>query len=294
MRRAARAALAIAFLLEGAARADGAADRIARGRAVLEASGGCTCHTDFEGGGEPLAGGRPLATPFGVFYSTNITPDLETGIGRFGDADFLRAMREGRAPDGSAYFPVFPYTSFTGMSDDDLLALKAYLFSLPPVRRANRPPDAWPPFGWRISAAAWQWLHFAPTRFEADPARDATWNRGAYLATAVAHCGECHTPRGPTGALDRSRWLAGSEQGPEGQLAPNLTPDRETGIGDWTHADRVWFLQTGGKPDGDEAQDLMREVIEHGYQHVPAADLDAIAFYLESLAPVRNKLERKR
>lgn len=288
MSRLRTAGVTCLLLVAGFATASRANDPLARGKAVLEASGGCTCHTDFEGGGPPLAGGRPLATPFGIFYASNITPDAETGIGRFRDADFVRAMREGRAPDGSAYFPVFPYTSFTGMSDEDLLALKAYLFSLPPVRRANRAPDAWPPFRSRVAARAWQWLHFTPRRFEPDPARSPEWNRGAYLVTAVAHCGECHTPRTLSGALDRGRWLAGSAEGPEGELAPNLTPDRDTGIGDWNATDLVWFLQTGIEPGGDSAEGLMKEVIDHGYQHVPRADLAAIAGYLASLPPIRN------
>jgi len=287
---AAAAALAIAAAAAPAPWSAGADESVARGRAVLEASGGCTCHTDFEEDGPPLAGGRSLETPFGVYFSSNITPDMGTGIGRMSDAEFVRAMREGRAPDGSAYFPVFPYTSFTGMSDADLLALKAYLFSLPAVRRANRPPDAWPPFGWRIGAAAWQWMYFTPHRFEPDPAQSDPWNRGAYLVTAVAHCGECHTPRTASGALDRSRWLAGSEEGPEGRLAPNITPDEDTGIGRWTRPDLVWFLQTGLKPDGDDAQNLMKEVIDHGYQHLPPSDLDGIAVYLESVPPIRSRL----
>jgi len=280
------AALLAATAFAVGARADDAA--VERGKAVLQASGGCTCHTDVKGGGAPLAGGRPLKTPFGVFYSSNITPDRETGIGAWSDADFLRAMREGVAPDGSSYFPTFPYTSFTGMSDADLLDLKAYLFSLPPVRRQKTAPDALPPFSWRISAWAWQLLFFSPQRFAPDPAKSASWNRGAYLSTAVAHCGECHTPRNLAGALDRSRWMSGSEEGPEGQLAPNLTPDADTGLGHWTRTDLVWFLQTASKPDGDDSTGLMKEVIDEGYTHVPEADLEAISEYFESLAPVRN------
>lgn len=267
--------------------------QLARGKAVLEASGGCTCHTNVEAGGAPLAGGRPMQTPFGVFYTTNITPDRETGIGAWSDADFLRAMREGRAPDGSAYFPTFPYTSFTGMTDADLLDLKAYLFSLAPVTQANRAPDAWPPFSWRISAWAWQLAFFTPERFAPDPTKPASWNRGAYLSNAVAHCGECHTPRNLAGALDRSQWMAGSEDGPEGELAPNITPDGATGIGHWTRTDLVWFLQTAGKPDGDDSTGLMKEVIESGYTHVPESDLQAIAEYFESLPPIRNELIRR-
>jgi mono/diheme cytochrome c family protein len=281
-------------LLAGAPRAGGAeSGLVARGRAVFEAAGGCTCHSDLENDGPPLAGGRAISTPFGVFRSTNITADPETGIGRWSDADFLRAMREGLAPDGSAYFPVFPYTSFTGMSDEDLLGLKAYLFSLPPVRRANQPHEAWPPFRWRVAAAAWRRMNFTPLRFAPDPARSSAWNRGAYLVSAVAHCGECHTPRTLAGALDRSRWLAGAAEGPEGELAPNITPHDTTGIGRWTRQDLVWYLQTGLKPDGDDTQGLMAELIEHGFQHVPRADREAIADYLESVPPVDHELLRR-
>ncbi len=287
MRALCSAAVAIAALLAtAAARADDA--QIVRGRAVLEAAGGCTCHSDMKGGGGPLSGGRAMKTPFGVFYSTNITPDPETGIGRWSDADFVRAMREGLAPDGHAYFPVFPYTSFTGMSDDDVLALKAYLFTLPPVQRENHPLNVMSPFQWRIAAATWRWMFFEPGRFVPDAAQTPAWNRGAYLVSAVAHCGECHTPRTLTGALDRSRWLAGSKDGPEGELAPNLTPDKDTGIGLWTKTDMVWFLQNGQLPNGDDTEGLMAEVIEHGYEHMPEADLQAIAEYLASLPPVRN------
>jgi mono/diheme cytochrome c family protein len=271
-----------------------AAETIARGRAVFDAAGGCTCHTDFERQGPPLAGGRPLHTPFGIYYSPNITPDSDTGIGRWSDADFLRAMRQGVRPDGRSYFPVFPYTSFTGMTDADVLALKAYLFSLAPVRRPSRPPDAWPPFGWRIAADAWRWLFFSPHRFEPDPGRSDAWNRGAYLVNAVAHCPECHAPRNLAGVLQRGLGMRGSENGPEGQLAPNITPDRATGLGDWTRTDLVYYLQTGIDPKGDTAQGLMKEVIEHGYEAVPEADLEAVAEYVQSLAPVRNRLTRKK
>jgi mono/diheme cytochrome c family protein len=283
-------ALALTAPSANTASAEATANLVERGKHVLEATGGCTCHTDVKSGGEPLAGGRPMETPFGVFYSTNITPDRETGIGAWTDADFLRAMHEGRAPDGSAYFPVFPYPSFTGMSEDDVLALKAYLFSLPPVRKANRAPDAPPPFSWRIGAWAWQLVFFRPARFAPDPAKPASWNRGAYLSTAVAHCGECHTPRNLAGALDRSQWMIGSEDGPEGELAPNITPDPDTGLGHWTRTDLVWFLQTASKPDGDDSTGLMKEVIESGYTHLPESDLQAIGEYLESLPPVRNEL----
>jgi mono/diheme cytochrome c family protein len=290
---------ALSVLAGGGAAPEGASASerdaaVARGEAVLRAAGGCTCHTNYPDEGDdapPLAGGRGLETPFGVFYSTNITPDRETGIGAWSDADFVRAMTEGVAPDGSHYFPVFPYTSFAGMTDRDLLDLKAYLFSIPAVRRENRPPDAPPPFRWRWTVGFWKWWNFEPTPFEPEAAFSPEWNRGAYLVTAVAHCGECHTPRTLTGGLDRTRWLAGSAQGPEGELAPNITPHEETGIGDWSEVDLAWYLETGLEPDGDDAQGLMGEVIEHGYQHAPRADLEAMAAYVLSLPPVDHELD---
>jgi len=277
-----------------AAPGDEGATAIVRGEAVLRAAGGCSCHTNYPDEGDtapPLAGGRALATPFGTFYSTNITPDDETGIGAWSDADFLRAMTEGLAPDGSNYFPVFPYPAFASMTRRDLLDLKAYLFSRRPVRRADRAPDAWPPFRWRVSVTGWKLLNFRPHRFEPDPQRSASWNRGAYLVNGPGHCSECHTPRTLTGGLDRSLWLAGSTEGPEGELAPNITPDRRTGIGDWSAIDIAWYLETGIKPDGDDSQGLMAEVIEHGFARVPGADRAAIAEYLLALPAIEHALK---
>jgi hypothetical protein len=143
----------------------------------------------------PAAGGRALATPFGTFYSPNITPDPDTGIGRWTDAQFLRALRGGGVrPDGANYFPVFPYPSFTGITDSDALAIKAYFFSVPPVRQDNRPHDVAFPFSWRVLQTGWKLLFFTPGPFQPAPERSTAYNRGAYLATALAHCGECHTP----------------------------------------------------------------------------------------------------
>ena len=272
----------------GAAGVDAAAVR--RGEYIFHATGGCGCHTDYKGHGQRLAGGRGLKTPFGTFYSTNITPDPETGLGRWSEADFVRAMREGVGPQGQHYFPVFPYTSFTGMSDGDLADLWAYLRAQPPVRQANKPHDVWPPFGWRIGVPVWKLLFFHPRRFQPDPSQSAAWNRGAYLATAVAHCSECHTPRNLMGGLKAVRLYAGSLDGPEGALAPNITPDRDTGIGKWSKADLTYLLETGLKPNGDDVQGLMGEVIEHGYGKISAADRDAIADYVLSVPAIHNKI----
>lgn len=266
----------------------------ARGEQIFRATGGCTCHTNYPGEGEDaptLAGGRALATPFGTFYSTNITPDPETGIGRWTNVDFARAMREGLSPAGEHYFPVFPYTAFSGLRDGDLVDMKAYLDSVPAVRRANRAPDAPFPFSWRATILGWKLVNFVPKTFDEAPERSAAWRRGRYLVEAAAHCGECHTPRTLTGGLDQDMWLAGSRDGPEGELAPNITPHDETGIGAWSTADLVWYLQMGLKPDGDDTQGLMSEVIEHGYAELPTRDLEAIAEYLRSVPGIENRVK---
>jgi mono/diheme cytochrome c family protein len=266
---------------------------VQRGKAIFYATGGCTCHTDVKNKGPFMAGGRRIATPFGDVYAPNITPDAETGIGSWSETDFINAMTQGIAPDGKPYFPVFPYTSFTRMKRQDLLDLRAYLLSIPPVRRANHPNTLRFPFGWRGALAGWRWLYFRPGPFQPDASQSGEWNRGAYLVNALAHCGECHTPRNAMGAPKASMRYAGTADGPEGQLAPNITPDKATGIGNWTLEDIVWYLQTGLKPDGDDTQGLMSEVIEHGYQHMPEADLRAIAVYIRSLKPIAHKVVSK-
>jgi mono/diheme cytochrome c family protein len=269
------------------------AEAVRRGEYVLQASGGCSCHGDPASASYSLAGGRPIKTPFGTIYGTNITPDNETGIGSWTDEDFLTAMREGTSPEGEPYYPVFPYTSFTRMTDRDLLDLKAYLFSLAPVKKENREPDFSFPYSSRSSVSLWRGLYFEPQSFEPDPGKSDEWNRGAYLSQAVAHCGECHTPRTFMGAVDDSRYYAGSKDGPEGEVAPNITPHEKTGIGSWATVDIVWFLQSNLLPDGDSTQGLMAEVIDKGYQHLEEADLKAIAVYLQSLQPIDNEVKAK-
>ena len=273
---------------------DAIAADVGRGERIFRATGGCTCHTNYpaEGADAPeLAGARAMETPFGVFYSSNITPDPETGIGGWSRADFVRAMREGLSPDGEHYFPTFPYPSFSGLTDEDLVDMFAYLRGRPGVRRENRAPDAPFPFSWRGSVAGWKLVNFTPKTFDEAPDQSEAWRRGRYLVEAAAHCGECHTPRTLTGGLDATMPLAGSVEGPEGQLAPNITPHAETGIGEWSRADLVWYLQMGIKPDGDDTQGLMSEVIEHGYAELPASDLEAIAAYLETLPAIENRVK---
>ena len=262
---------------------------VERGAYVTRAAGCVSCHTDKKGKGVPFAGGRALETPFGTFYSPNITPDKATGIGSWTDADFLAALKKGVAPDGSHYFPVFPYTSYTGMRDQDALAIKAYLFSLPPVAQENRDHDVTPPFGWRWPMRFWNLLFFDQGDFAADTAEDDEWNRGAYLATALAHCSECHTPRNFVGALDRSLWMAGTEDGPEGDAVPNVTPAPATGIG-WSVDQLTFFLKSGTKPDWEIAEGVMGEAVEDGYKFLTDADRRAIARYINTLPAIENHI----
>jgi mono/diheme cytochrome c family protein len=263
-------------------------DEIARGAYLATAADCEACHTDREYGGRRYAGGRALATPFGTFYSPNITPDPATGIGRWSDAQFLRALHEGVRPDGANYFPVFPYPSFTKITDADALAIKAYLFSLPAVRQADRNHDVPFPFSWRFLQNGWKLLFFNEGRFQPAPERSAAYNRGAYLVTALAHCGECHTPRNWFGAMEPDRFLAGNPDGPNGKRVPNITPDPKTGIGNWTEDDIVGVLTDGHTPDFDEVGGAMAEVVK-STARLTDDDRRAIAVYLKSLPAVRSK-----
>ena len=267
-------------------------DLIEKGKYIFHASGGCSCHTDTKNDGAFLAGGRPINTPFGTFFGTNISPDPATGIGKWTDEDFVRAMTKGLSPEGNHYFPVFPYTSFHNITQEDLIALKAYLFSIPAVNQKNIPHDLILPFGRQALLTIWKNVVWSPQTFISNPEQTKSWNRGAYIAQALAHCGECHTPRNLLGGLKTYLHFSGSKEGPEGELAPNITPHKITGIGDWTKVDISYFLETGMKPDGDYTQGLMAEVIEHGYYYLKVDDLDAVAEYLISLLPINNNLKQ--
>jgi mono/diheme cytochrome c family protein len=278
-------ALALALLVSAAGRADQA--QLDRGAYIFTAADCGACHTNVKEKGPLLAGGRPLKTPFGTFYTPNITPDPETGIGRWSDADFMLALRRGVSPGNDHYFPVFPYGSFTKMTDQDILDLKAYIFSLPAVSHANRDHDIDFPFGWRFSVWFWKQMNFTEGPFVSDPGRSPEWNRGAYLVEAVAHCGECHTPRGWLGGLDTSLAMGGTTDGPEGHKVPNITPDVHTGIGTWSPKDVVRLLRTGQLPDGDFVGSMMGEVV-NSTSKLTDVDRQAIAVYLQSLPPVAN------
>jgi mono/diheme cytochrome c family protein len=281
--------LAIAVLsVPAAAQTTAPADSeaIARGAYVFRAAGCLSCHTDRKNKGQPLAGGRALATPFGTFYSPNITPDPATGIGRWTAEDFRRALREGLAPDGGNLFPAFPYSSYAGMTDQDISDLWEYFQEQPPVAQANRAHELSLPFRFRALVSVWKALFFSPRTFEADAGKDAVWNRGAYLVQVLGHCPECHTPRNLLGGLDTSRYLAGAAKGPDGKKVPNITPFPKSGIGDWRESDITYFLKTGFLPDGDVAGAAMAEVIDDGTSHLTDTDRAAIAAYLRALPPL--------
>lgn len=279
-------------LLERAGAAQ--ADLIARGRYVFALAGGCGCHTPE--GGPVNAGGRPIETPYGRFYGTNITPDQTYGIGQWTDRQVIDAIRLGVRPDGSVLSPVMPYPALSGMSDEDVTALVAYLRSLPPVARENQPHEVSIPFA-SLGLWVWRWLFFDPATAPAR-APEAGVARGRYITNHVAHCQECHSPRTRVGTLDNSLYLAGNAQGIDGEVAPNITPDPKTGIGKWSEEDIVSLLQTGFLPNFDNVQGLMALVIEGvpegGYKDMTKEDALAVARYLKSVPPIEHRVEKKK
>jgi mono/diheme cytochrome c family protein len=249
-----------------------------RGQYVATAAGCVGCHTDVKPGSPPFAGGRALDTPFGTFYGPNITQHPQAGIGRWSEADFVKAMREGVRPDGAHYYPSFPYTSFTRILDQDLRDLWAYLRGLPASPQANRPHDLRLLYRWRFPLPAWKWLYFSSGPFVADSWRSATLNRGNYLVNALGHCGECHTPRNLLGGSQKGRHLAGGKL-PDGRT-PNLTPAR---LKKWDDKQLADFLRTGATPEGDVPSETMEEVIRNTTSRLTREDLGAMITYLRSL-----------
>jgi mono/diheme cytochrome c family protein len=267
-------------LLIGAAVTDVSAQGDAKRGEYLVKAGGCLgCHTEDKKDAVPFAGGRALKTPFGTFFGPNITPHPQAGLGKWAEADFVRAMRHGRRPDGANYFPAFPYPSFTKINDRDLRDLWAYLRTLAPSSRASQPHDLGFPFGWRFLVTVWKWFFFTPGPFSGDPAAAPAVSRGAYLVQALGHCGECHTPRNFLGGPKRGRLLAGGKT-PEGKDVSNLTP---TGLKKWSDKDLTDFLVTGTLPDGDVPAEAMGEVIRNTTSQLTPQDLTALIAYLRSL-----------
>lgn len=254
-----------------------------RGLYISNAAGCVGCHTAEGKDATPFAGGRALKTPFGTFYGPNITPHPEAGIGKWSEADLVRALRLGERPDGAHYFPAFPYSSFTRMNDADIRDLWAYLRALPPSDRKSQPHDLGFPFNLRFLVTGWKLLYFTPGEMKPDPKLAANVNRGAYLATALGHCGECHTPRNFLGGLNDKRLLGGNKNGPEGKSVPNITPTRLKKLSD---AELKEYLISGLTPDGDMASETMAEVIRNTTSKLSPEDLAALVAYLRSVPPI--------
>ncbi len=285
---------AAAFFFAWASGSGAQDDLLRRGEYIYRLAGCENCHTDRDNQGPRLAGGRALVTSLGTFYAPNITPDPNHGIGRWSEADFARALRAGVSPTGAHYYPAFPYTAYTLLSDEDVRALKAYLFAQPPVAQPNKPHVLPWYLRFRPALIVWKWLFFREGRYAPDPAKNAAWNRGAYLARAAAHCSECHTPRNVLGAPRRAYYLAGTTEGPDDGVVPNITPDRKTGIGRWSRSDLVQYLDTGMTPDGDFAGGLMAEFIDHGLKYLTAADREALATYILSVPAVEHAVRKQK
>jgi mono/diheme cytochrome c family protein len=261
---------------------------VERGRRVFALAAGCGCHTPA--GGPVGAGGAEIETPFGTFYGTNITPDQRTGIGAWSDADIDAAIRGGHVRGKGAEAPVMPYYLYAGMSDADTRDLIAYLRTLPPVRRSNRPHEGELPLA-RWAYQAWKLLFFTSPQERTDAPAGGV-ERGRYLADHVSLCIDCHTPRNALGALDLSMYLAGTAEGPGDEKVSNITP-HETGIGDWDAVDIVNLLRERMLPNFDNVQGAMADVVDGvgggpGYKDAPEEDLRAIADYLLTVAPIDN------
>ena len=259
-------------------------DVIARGKYLTQAADCEVCHT--RKGGQPFAGGLAIETPFGVLYSPNITADRETGIGSWSDADFVRAVHRGIAKDGQRLYPAFPYESYTLIADDDVLAIKAYLFSLP-VAHAVAPPNSLRfPFNQRWLMGIWDAFYNPDQRFQPHEDRSAEWNRGAYLVEALAHCGDCHTPRNLAQAPNNRRKFAGAVV--TGWRAYNITSEPASGIGSWSDDDLAQYLQSGHADGHGSAGGPMAEEITTSSSQLTPGDLHAIVTYLRSIPAHRT------
>ncbi len=257
---------------------------IERGRYVAVAADCVACHTTA--GGQPYAGGRAFHLPFGTIYSPNITPDPQTGIGAWTNADFVRALHQGVGRRGSDYYPAFPYTSYARMTEQDAVALRAYLSTLSPVRA--RPPRSRLvfPFNQRPLMRFWKLLFLHAKPFQPDPGQNAQWNRGVYLVTALGHCGECHTPRNLLYAVNQRQALSGETM--QGWTAWNITSDPRHGLGARSSEAIMEYLQYGYAPGMGVAGGPMKEAVDFSLSRLTHEDLSAIAAYLKS-TPAKSR-----
>lgn len=251
-----------------------------RGEAVFWAAGCASCHTAPDADDSlVLAGGQRFASPFGSFVAPNVSTDPIHGIGGWTVEDFARALTEGVSPQGRHYYPAFPYTAYTRMTPQDIADLHAFWTTLPASDVPSAPHEIGFPFNIRRGLGIWKALYLDDAWI--GPADDASVERGRYLSEALAHCGECHTPRGPLGALDTARWMAGAPN-PSGRgTIPNITPAEL----DWTAGDIAYYLETGFMPDFDTVGGHMAAVVSN-FAKLSAEDRQAVAAYVKALPPI--------
>lgn len=287
IRRRASAALILTLWLSvpfGEVHSQTNSDLIAKGKYLTEAGGCRACHT--APGGEAFAGNRAIETPFGAVYSSNITPDKETGIGNLTDDQFYRVLHDGIAANGEYLYPAMPFTSYTKVIRDDALAIKAYLATLKPVHSEKKTNTLPFPFSIREAMGAWRAMFFTPGEFKPDASKSVEVNRGAYLVQVLAHCGECHTPRNALGAKDGAGALQGAPL--QGWYAPNISSDLTQGIGGWSESDLLSYFKTGVAPGHGIAVGPMSEVVHDDLRHLTDSDLKAIIAYLKTTPPKRE------
>jgi len=261
------------------------ADLVARGEYLTRAADCAACHT--APGGKPFSGGLAFKLPMiGTLYSTNITPDAETGIGAWSDEEFVRALHQGIGKDGKHLYPAFPYTSYTLMTRSDALAIKAYLLSLKPIKYTPPPNDISFPFNQRNLMWFWNVLFKPEHRFQPNADQSPDWNRGAYLVEALGHCGDCHTPRNLLYGLKSHQKFAGAMI--QGWKAYNITPDQVWGIGDWSDAQLKGYLSGGHAEGRSSAAGPMGEVVDNSLRFLSDMDIGAMATYLRSVPSIGN------
>ncbi|MGA9948685.1 MAG: c-type cytochrome [Xanthobacteraceae bacterium] len=261
------------------------ADVVKRGEYLARAADCMVCHT--APGGQAYAGGLAIPLPFGgTLYSTNITADKDTGIGGYSDQDFLNAVQRGVRKDGARLYPAMPYPSYTYMTDADALAIKAYLLSQPSAHAVNRADTLGFPYDQRWAMAIWSFFFNADTRFAPNTSQSAQWNRGAYIAEALAHCGECHTPRNLAFALDNRKKFAGAVTA--GWHAYNITPDKGTGIGAWSDDEVFDYLAHGHASARGTAAGPMGEAVDESFSQMAPEDIHALVSFVRSVPPVAS------
>jgi mono/diheme cytochrome c family protein len=275
-------------------------EALRQGEYLTRIAGCRDCHsTNFT---EGMAGGSQLISPFGTFFTPNITPDIKTGIGSWRLTNFIQALRFGLSPDNVIYYPTFPYRSFSKIANSDMAKMYAYIMSQPPVERKNKPHQLASPFNQRWLLNFWQFLFFktkpdGPEEsikigvgpYKSSPQRSNLWNRGAYLVEAFLHCAECHTPRNSMGGLKVNQWMAGSSEPIDGLMVPNITPAKE-GLADWTKENWNQFLTSGYTPEFKSVRGEMSLVL-HNTASLTAGDRAAVIEYLMQLKPVSRSGE---